>query len=227
MRTAAARVRPLVAAVALAGILGGALAGALAGCGGDDEVPDVDPGELLAAAADELAGVQTVRMQISSEGDVAQLPVRGVDAQVTADGDAAGTAQVEMLDQLLEVDLVVVGDEFHYRLLGSWQQGTRADAADVYDPSVILDEQRGLAQLLRTATVAGVSRAAEDGYRVPATFDAEAAGALLPGAPDDLTGTVWIMEDRPLPTRLVLDLPDGSVTVDLTDYDAPADIRAP
>ena len=218
---------PTAAAVA-------ALLLALAGCTGDEgdgTVPEAD--RLLAAAAGEMADVQSVRLRLSADANVAELPVRQVEAQVTRDGDAAGTAQVEQFGQRLEVSFVVVGDEFHYRLLGDWQQGTRADAAGLYDPSAILGPDGGVANLLRTATAAEVDGDEEiDGtatHRVTARFDPAAVAALLPGAPDGLTGTLWIGVDRPLLHQARFELPDGGgpVTVRLYDHDAPAQISAP
>jgi lipoprotein LprG len=207
---------------------------ALAGCTGDPDdgaAPAAD--SLLAAAADEMAAVQTVRLRLEADANVAELPVRQVEAQVTGGGDAAGTAQLDQFGQRLEVAFVVVGDEFHYRLVGDWQQSTRADAADLYDPSAILDPERGVANLLRTATSAEVDGDEEiEGvatYRVTAGFDPAAVAALLPGAPAGLTGTLWIGVDRPLLHQARFDLPDGGgpVTVRLHDHDAPAQISAP
>lgn len=211
---------------------GCALALALTAC--QDEATDLSglsADELLAVAADEMAEVETVRVRMDSDANVGELPVRQVDGQVTGSGDAEGSAQVEQFGQLMELDFVVVGDAFHYRLLGGWQQVPRADAESLYDPSAILDPERGVAQLLRTAGDAALDGTEEldgvDTYRVTATLDLAAAAALLPGAPDGLTGTLWIGADRRL-HQAVLALPDGgTATVRLSDFDAPADISAP
>ncbi len=222
------RAAAAVAAAGLTAVL------ALASC--EDEVAEqligVSASELLAAAADEMAVVQTVRVQVEADAEVADLPVHAVDGQVTRAGDAAGTVQVEQFDQLMELEFVVVGDEFHYRLVGGWQQLPRAEAADLYDPSAILDPDRGVAHLLRTASDAELDGteavAGVDTYRVTARFDPDAAAALLPGATGELTGTLWIGADPALLHRAEFTSPElGAATVRLSDFNAPADISAP
>jgi lipoprotein LprG len=213
----------------------------ISGCtrdGGADQLAGRSASELLAAAAEEMAEVETVRLRVELEADTGVagaatvLPVRDVDGHVTAAGDAQGTARVEQFGQLVELEFVVTGDDFHYRLLGTWQRVPRAEAAGLYDPSVILDPDRGLAHLLRTATdadLAGTERiGGVDTVRVTAMVDPDAAAALLPGAPDELTATIWIGTDRTLLHRVVLTAPGfGTATVTLSDHHVPVEIRAP
>lgn len=206
---------------------------ALAACTGDQNPPPDNAERVLADAADAMADLRTVRLRVQAETDVAELPVRRVEAQITRTGDAAGTAQVEQFGQLVEVAFVVVGDDFHYQVLGGWQKGSRAEAAALYDPSAVLDPDRGVAHLLRTLTDARVEGEDEVAgvrtWRVTAKIAEEALATLMPGAPEGVTGTLWIGVDRPLLHRVRVELPDGAgpVTVDLYDHDAPADIRAP
>src|SRR5690606_8467025 len=89
----------------------------LAACTGDEggRTPD-DAAQVLADAGDAMADLQTVRLRVEAGTDLAELPVRQVEAQVTRTGDAAGTAHVEQFGQLLEVAFVVVGDDFHYQV---------------------------------------------------------------------------------------------------------------
>ncbi|MFS8523170.1 MAG: LppX_LprAFG lipoprotein [Micromonosporaceae bacterium] len=204
----------------------------LTSCTGDQDLPD-DADQVLAGAVDAMADLRTVRLRVQADTDVAELPVRRVEAQVTRTGDAAGTAQVEQFGQLVEVTFVVVGDAFHYQVLGGWQKGSRAEAAALYDPSAILDPDRGVAHLLRTLTDARVEGEDEVAgvrtWRVTGGLAREAVATLLPGAPEGVTGTLWIGVERPLLHRVRVELPDGAgpVTVDLFDHDAPADIREP
>jgi lipoprotein LprG len=205
-----------------------------AGCTGGDESDGELPAAagLLTAAADEMAQVETVTMQLAADVDVADLPVREVSGVVTRAGEAEGTATIEQFGQLVELRFVVLGDTFHYQLLGGWAQLPREQAAEFYDPSVILDPDRGVANLLRTATDPEVLQRDGDRYQVAASFDAEALAALLPDAGAGTTGTLWIGVDRPLLHRAEFPLsgddgPAGTLTVDLSDFDAPVDITAP
>jgi lipoprotein LprG len=231
--------RPARAALLGAALLGAAVSAALlvAGCTGSRDVQADLTGlsgpELLAVVADEMAELETVRLAATVEAELAGLPVRQVEAQVTRDGDAAGTAQIEQFSQLFEMEFVVVGEDFHYRLVGDWQRLTRAEVGLLYlDLAAVLDPDRGLANLLRTATtaelVATPETSPEQMYEVTAAFDPDSVSELLPGVPDGLTGTLWIDADRPVVRRVRFDLPGlAPITVELSDFDAPADIRVP
>lgn len=207
---------------------------AAAGCRSRDGGGDLPDGAgLLSAAADEMAGVETVAMLLESDTELAGLPVRQVDGVITRAGDAEGTALVEQLGQQLELQFVVVDETFHYQLLGSWQELPLADAAQFYDPSAVLDPERGVSQLLRTATEPAVERRDGDRYEVSATFDAAALAVLLPGTTEDTRGTVWIGVDRPLLHQARFPVPaasggePGMVNVALSRFDEPVTIVAP
>lgn len=224
------RLGTAVAAAALTVLL------AAAGCkgGGDDDAADLpDGGELLQAAADEMAQVETVAIQLEADTDLAGLPLRQVDCVITQAGAAQGTAQVEQLGQRVEVQFVVLDDTFHYQLLGGWQELPLAEATDFYDPSAVLDPQRGLANLLRNATDPTVEGRDGDAYEVTATFGAADLAVLVPGAADGTRGTVWIGVDRPLLHRARFPVPaagggePGTLSASLSDFDQPVDITAP
>lgn len=219
-------VAPAAAAAVLLGVVTAA-----AGCSGNRDGDLPDGAELLQAAADEMAGVETVAIRLEADTDLAELPVREVDGVLTRAGEAEGTAVVEQFGQVLEVQFVVIDDTFHYQLLGGWQELPLAEATDFYDPTAVLDPDRGVAQLLRTATDPTVERRDGDTYEVTATFDAGAA-AVVPGAVDGARGTVWIGVDRPLLHQARFPVPAGdgevgTLTVSLSQFDQPVDIRAP
>jgi lipoprotein LprG len=212
---------------------GAALLLAVAGCsrGGDgSDLPD--GGELLQAAAGEMAQVETVAIRLAADAELANLPVREVDGVITRAGAAQGTAHVEQLGQRLEVQFVVLDGIFYYQLLGGWQELPLTEATDFYDPSAVLDPERGVANLLRTATDPTVERRDGDTYQVTASFRADALSALVPGAAEGTRGTVWIGVERPLLHRAQFPLPagagePGTLSVDLSEFDQPVDIRAP
>jgi lipoprotein LprG len=208
---------------------------AATGCRGrENDGGDLPEGAgLLAAAADEMAEVETVAMLLETDTDLGGLPVRQVDGVVTRTGDAEGTARIDQFGQELELRFVVVEETFHYQLLGGWQQVPLTDAAQFYDPSAILDPQRGVSQLLRTATDPRVERRDGDRYEVTATFGAEALAVVLPGTTEDTRGTVWIGADRPLlhQARFPVAAPaggePGTVDVELSRFDEPVTVVAP
>jgi lipoprotein LprG len=193
---------------------------------GDGELPN--PDELLSASADEMGQVETVRLQLATDTALAGLPVTHADAVVTREGEAEGTAELD-LGAVVAADFVMVGDTFHYRAIGPWQQLPRAAAP--YDASAILDPDRGVANLLRNAnepriqgreTVSGV-----DTYQVTARFAAVDLVDVLPGVTEDIDGTLWIGVDRPLLHRAAFEIPGGTVTTNLSEFDAPVEISEP
>lgn len=215
-------------------LLGGCLVAVtslvLAGCGGsgDGDLPAGDA--VLTAAADQMATLQTVTIAITSDVDVGDLPVREVAGVVTRDGEAEGTAQV-LLGQQLELRFVVVDDTFYYRLIGDWASMPLSQAAQFYDPSAILDPDRGVANLLRTASDARVVEREDDQYRVTARFDPAALDALVPGASAPVEGTVWIGVERPVLHRAEFPIEasgqSGTVQVALSRFNEPVTIDAP
>lgn len=206
------------------------LAAGCTGERGDEEAPP-DAEALLASAADEMAQVDTVRLHIGADTALADLPVREADAVVTRAGDAQGSAQIEQFGQVLELEFVLAGDTFYYQLIGPWLELPREKAAEYYDPTAILDPERGVAHLLRNADQAEVRGTGDaggvDAYEVGASFAAADLAALLPGVPEQVDGTLWIGQERPLLHRAEFSLPGGTVTVELSDFDAPVEIRAP
>lgn len=226
------RMRRNLTAVPLAAVAVLLVTACTGGSGDDADLPAGQP--LLASAADEMAGVETVGIRMEADTSMADLAMyRAVDGVLTRAGDAQGTVELEQAGQLVEVEFVAVDDTFYYRLFGGWSEMPLAEAGTLYDPSTILDPDRGLAHLLRTATDPEV-RGEEGGrYEVAATFTGEAVSALLPAAvPGDVQGTVWIGTDRPLLHRGEFPLPGeeaetGTVIVELSDFDAPAQISAP
>jgi lipoprotein LprG len=207
----------------------------LAGCGGDDG--DLPAGEaLVKSAATEMRSVKTARFVITTDGTVDRLGLSGADAVVTGDGDAKGTATLDDAGSSTELTFVVVGETLHLKgLTGDWQRVPLALAASVYDPSKILDPDRGVAHVLATAsgaktesteTVAGTRT-----YKVTATLDATALAAIVPGVDENVTGTLWIGADRPLLHRASFRVPGdgggGTATVTLSEFDAQVTISAP
>jgi lipoprotein LprG len=229
---------PRAAAVVVATLL----LGVLAGCPSRTKstfVEELPPGgDLLKSAAAAMREVKTVRFGIETTGSVADLPLRRADGQLTREGNAQGTVQVDQGGGPVEFQFVILGTRLWLRgPTGGWQQLPLALAATVYDPSAILDPNRGIAKLLDTArdgrTEARESIDGVDTFRVAAAFDAPTVAALVPGAGEGVTGHVWVDAARKLPVRAKLALPaksgsqPGSVTVKLSEFDAPVTVNAP
>ncbi|MBC6462978.1 LppX_LprAFG lipoprotein, partial [Actinomadura sp. HBU206391] len=113
----------------------------------------------------------------------------------------------------------------------------RAMVAQLYDPSALLDPERGVAKLLTTATgpktEAREKVSGKDAYRVRATLPKDVAATLVPGVTADLPGQVWVTTADHRPIRLKMEMPaasgagKGSVTVSLNEFNADYKIAPP
>jgi lipoprotein LprG len=228
----------LTRARALAVVLSAALA--LAGCSGDggstDDLPDGT--KLVADAATEMRAVASARFTVRAEGTIAGLPLRGAEGQLTRDGDAQGSVRLDQGGSLVEIAFVLTGQTAYIKgATGGFQRVPRAVAATVYDPSAILDPDRGVARLLATAKDARTEGKetidGRDTYQVKATLDKEALATLVPGASQEAVGTLWIDTGRPRLTRTRIPVrgtggdAGGTVTVTISDTDTPVTITPP
>jgi lipoprotein LprG len=220
---------------------------ALTGCSGTsdkkDGAPTVDPNlpaaeGLLKESSTAMAGIKTAKFLITADGTIAGVALKRAEGVLTKEGSAQGTAQVEQVGTTADVAFTIVGQTMWLKgPTGDYQQIPLALAASVYDPSAILDAERGIAKVLGTATE-GKTEAAEtvDGqatYRVAAKFPAEHLSKVVPGVTGSVPGRLWIAKDSKRLLKAAFDLPavgdakGGTVTVTFTEFDAAASITAP
>jgi len=227
------RVPRALALLALALTLAGTAA---CGKGKPGQLPSGET--LLEESAAAMREVQTVRFDIESDGTIAGLALRRAGGQLTRDGEAKGSALVQQFGVNVEVEFVVVGDSIHIKgPTGGWQKLPLALASTVYDPSAILDPERGVAKVLDSArdgrTEAREKLDGVDTYRVKATLDAADLAAIVPGAKGDVAGTLWLPVDTKRVVRAAFTMPGvdnapgANVTVSLREFDAPVSISAP
>ncbi len=108
--------------------------------------------------------------------------------------------------------------------------------ATFYDPSGILDPDRGVAKVLSTATNARTEDTETvngvETYRVSVNLDSTVVGAVVPGTPKGTIGKVWLDQNSKRMVKAELDVSasaggPGTVTIMLTDLDKPVTINAP
>jgi lipoprotein LprG len=227
----------LVAAFALALAASTSCTGGSDGGGPAAPAGDLPAGDtVVKEAAAEMRKVRTAEFDIATDGAVDRIGIRAASGVVTDTGDARGTASIDQAGSLTEVSFVVVGDTLHLKgPTGGWQQVPLAAAASVYDPSQILNPDRGVGNVLGTATNARTeARETVDGVpalRVKATLNSQALAAIAPGISQDVEGTLWIGADRRVLHRASFVVPGegggGTVTVTFRKFDAPVTISAP
>jgi lipoprotein LprG len=194
-----------------------------------------DGRQLLNKSSEAMKSVKTVAFTIETEGKP-PVQVKRANGDLTREGDAQGTIQIEVLGTLQELNFVLSGDTVHFKgPTGPYQKMSRSALAKLYDPSAILSADKGVASLLASASDAHTEAVEKiggaDAYRVAATLSQQVLAPLLPGVAQGVNGRVWV--DKATSRLLKADLPlgrgdaSGTVTVTLTDYDAPVTITPP
>jgi lipoprotein LprG len=191
-----------------------------------------DGARLLADSAEAMRAVTTTRISLDVEGELPGAPIKSAQAQLTRDGSAKGTAMLDMGRQPFEITFVILGTDFYLQgPVGGFQKLSTSSAFLTYDPTAILNPDRGIARILDRGTAAETEDREQvdgaDSYRVRASFPAESLSTLVPGFTTDSPSRVWISAEDFRLVQAQFPTNDGSVTLHFSDYGAPADIRAP
>jgi lipoprotein LprG len=214
----------------------------LAGCSKQSSTPGTTTGlpdgaTLTTAAAAAMRDVTSAHITLLIDNGVSTMPLRRAEGDMTP-ASAKGSIQLEQTGTLIQYDFVLAGAFIYLKgVSGGWQKLPAAASAAIYDPSVVLNPDRGLARLLATAIardtegIENVNRAST--YKVAVTFDANAVAALVPGVSTGATGYIWLDTTNNQLRRAVLTVAGsgggkaGLVTMDLADIDRPVQISAP
>lgn len=203
--------------------------------GGSDEPKkaDFDAAQTLRQAAQAMGGLKSVAFTVESEGDTPVI-VKGGDLKLLREGDAEGTLTVEQRNQNVEMKVVAVGESIYLDAgTGGWRKLPKALAASMYDPSAVLDPERGVAKLLESAAEPepqAVEKVdGKEAFRVGARLPKDRVSGLIPGINADLDGQVWVSrsDHRLVKVRGAFPEGGGAVVISFTEFDAPYEISAP
>lgn len=191
-----------------------------------------DGTRLLADSATAMRTVNTTHVIIDVQGDVPGVQLRSADGLLTRDGSAKGTAKMDFGRQILEVEFVSIGDKRYVRIPPS---GFQLWPTAVYDPSIILNPDRGIASALASGKEATTEAREQvggvDSYRLQVNFPAQPLSPLLstfvPGPPQDRTGQVWIAAQGSRLMQAQFPATNGSITVRFSEFDDPVEITPP
>ena len=196
-----------------------------------------DAGTLLTDSATAMRDIKTAKFLITADGAISGLSLRRAEGTLTKEGDAEGTAQIEQAGTNVDLTFVIVGDKIYIKgPTGGYQALPLSLAASVYDPSAILDPEKGIAKVLSTATDAKTEAAEAvdgvDAWRVAITANGADLATIIPGVTGNTPGKVWLGRQDKRLHKAVFTLPaeggaTGTVTVTFKEFDAPADIKAP
>jgi lipoprotein LprG len=210
----------------------------LTACHKDSSAANLPDGTaLVSQASTAMTSLDSAHITIDTSGKVGTIPLRTAEGDLAKGGNSKGSIKLLALGQVIQLDFVVLNGTFYIKgLTGGWQKASAAEVATFYDPSGILDPNRGVAKVLATATnakteatetVNGVST-----YRVSVNLDNTVTSAVVPDTPPGTTGKVWLDQSTKRLVRAELDVSaggggPGTVTINLTDLDKPVTINAP
>ena len=211
-------------------LLAAVTAVAAACTGPEEQLPDGR--QLLRQSSQAMTQVDSARFVVDVQGTVEGTSMTHAEGQLTRDGDAQGTARLALGRQTTEIRFVIVDRVLYLQgPTGGFRQLPVEAATTVYDPSVVLDPQRGIPALLNSATAARTEAREEvngvDAYRVSATLPGDRLSVLVPGATQSLTGQLWIAVKGSRLVQARFPLPGGTTTVRLSEFDAPVQITPP
>ncbi|POM24233.1 Lipoprotein LprG precursor [Actinomadura rubteroloni] len=206
------------------------------GDGGNGTANEPDGSGTLRQAAQTMSGLSSIGFKLTTDGEP-QVIVRGGEMKLLKSGDADGTLQIAQSSQVVEMRIVSVGQSFYLKAVtGGWRTVPKTMAATLYDPSAVLDPNRGLAKLLTSVAgpkVEGTEKVnGEQAHRVRGTLPKGVLAGLIPGIDKDVTGKVWIGDGTHRLLRVTGDLPGakggtGKLTIDFTEFDKPYKFSAP
>jgi lipoprotein LprG len=182
--------------------------------------------------------VGSLRFELRSDGDLGGLPVRSAEGVLTDEGAAQGTVSLEEGGALAEFEFVIAGSSYFVKgPTGGWQSLPSAIAANVYDPTRLLDPDRGVSTLLEQAH-GGVTRGREDvddrpSYRIAATLRGEDLASAVPVPPDaEVPAILWVDAGSGYLLQARVRVPAGAggtttVALRLSDFGEPTTIVTP
>lgn len=210
-----------------------ALAAVATACTGTEPGEQLPNGmQLLRQSSQAMMQVNSARFAVDVQGTVAGTSLSSAEGQLTRDGDAQGTARLALGRQTTEIRFVIVDGVLYLQgPTGEFQQLPVEAASTIYDPSAVLDPQRGIPALLSSATAARTEAREEvngvDADRVSATLPGDRLAVLVPGATQSLTGQLWIAVKGSRLVQARFPLPGGTTTARLSEFDAPVNITPP
>lgn len=217
----------------LAGVLVAAAVTA-SGCssGSDESLPEA--ATLVDDAAKATADIDSTHFAIQVNGNVQGLMIQSLDGDLTADGEAEGSGTITQAGQLVEIDFVLTGDALHLKgPTGGYQQLPASMVSSIYDPSAVLDEDRGVAKLVSSLqdpeTTAREEVSGTEAFKVEGKLPRDVLSEVLPGVPSAADVAFWIRDDESrLPVKATATFSgDASVDITLSDVNKPVTVEPP
>jgi lipoprotein LprG len=197
--------------------------------------PLPDAAGLLQQSAQTTKGLKSAHLEITVNGKIEGLPVKKLTGDLTNVPATAvqGNATITMGGSDVDAGLVVIDGTLYASLSpNSWLD--LGPAADIYDPSVILNPDSGLANILTnfsdpksesSETVNGVQT-----IKVTGNISADAVNKLVPvKATGPVPGIAWIQKDGDHNlVQAEIDPSSGnSIQMTLSNWNTPVTVTKP
>ncbi len=211
-------------------------AGLISGCSKKASEPLPEAAGLIKQSVETTRKLSSAHLEIAVTGKIDGLPIKTLSGDLTNVPSVAvkGNSTISMGGSDVDVELVVLDGTLYAALTpNSWLD--MGPAADIYDPSVILNPDAGLANLLGNVTEAKAQDAETVGgvptVRITGSVSADAVNKLIPQlkAAGPLPATVWIEKDAPHQlVQATVDQSSGnSVSLTLSEWDKPVTVTKP
>jgi lipoprotein LprG len=208
----------------------------ISGCSKKSSEPLPDAAGLLTQSIASTKKLQSAHLEIVVNGKIDGLMVKSLSGDLTNVPAVAvkGNSTISMGGSAVDIELVVLDGTLYAALTpNSWLD--MGPAAEIYDPSVILNPDEGLANMLTNltdATAAGFETiGGVPAVKITGKIGADAVNKLIPplNASAPLPSTVWIEQNAP--NQLVqaqVDQSEGNnVQLTLSEWDKPVTVTKP
>jgi len=206
------------------------------GCSKKAAEPLPDAAGLIQQSIATTKALKSAHLEIAVNGKIDGLPVKTLSGDLTNVPAVAvkGSSKISMGGSEVDVDLVVLEGTLYAALTpNNWLD--MGPAVEVYDPSVILNADSGLANMLRSLTdtksegfetIGGVPT-----VRITGKVGADPVNKLIPQlkATGAVPATVWIEKDAPnqLVQAQIEQSAGNSVQLTLSEWDKPVTVTKP
>ncbi|MGJ6127297.1 LppX_LprAFG lipoprotein [Mycolicibacterium sp. Y3] len=209
-----------------------AAAATLVGCSSSGQTTGPDAATLVQDSANTMRDVNSAHVVLTAEGRVPNLKVTKLEADVASKPTAVGTGEATLqmgADKTQSAKIIFVDGHLYSDIADPGKFTDYGQGNSIYDVSVILDTQKGLANALAKLKDPKAQGSEDiDGTKATkitgtsSTNDvAQLAGSkLAPEKEQTVPVTVWIAQDDPhhLLKAEIEPKPGTNVTVTLSDF---------